>query len=483
METVNITCSHRTASSSSSSSSSSYSSSSSSSFSLSKPLKSVVLMTLAKYGRMELGKCVQRNLGFLGCFDDVTKVLDERCSGREKCIFKLPDPIMFTFQTCPHDVTPYLHVEYSCLPVEDDGNICQSQTVKSTLQSQYISSEILTSEIDKKDNRRVNTNLNNFVSSSSNCAFIIEASPGQQINLTILNFFSNQYISKNNNYNGANKNIISGNNHRINSSTARADDKVDIFHYQPDAPKTSSIARRHEPLTPRDDNYDEKEVGFYRNDSSVFKNLQQIVKTNSINLSVFNTSTKFLQIKKRDLSELFNPSKTFKIAPNRQTPVPSNHPNSPLHLAQVASSPTLTRERFPPHHSPYQQSYFQHSQQLCIVLGYAIEIVPDTHNNNNHNNVYEKNNNLKVKRNVNYTSSELTNKSQLRNKHDENVKKFQANVERSQQPERQKEITFRREEKTFLCSASTKRFFLAPSGRRHIHTSLEYPLKIPRSTT
>ena len=42
-------------------------------------------MTSAVYGRMEIGRCVEEDIGFLGCQNDALDTMDEACSGRQAC--------------------------------------------------------------------------------------------------------------------------------------------------------------------------------------------------------------------------------------------------------------------------------------------------------------------------------------------------------------------------------------------------------------
>ena len=75
----------------------------------------VILIRRARYGRMQLGSCVQRNLGYIGCSLDVLPQLDARCSARRRCSFSLPDPELYATRPCPVDTTSYLEVAYECL--------------------------------------------------------------------------------------------------------------------------------------------------------------------------------------------------------------------------------------------------------------------------------------------------------------------------------------------------------------------------------
>ena len=46
--------------------------------------EAVVIQT-ALYGRMNIGRCVTRNYGNIGCAIEVKSLLDEKCSGRHSC--------------------------------------------------------------------------------------------------------------------------------------------------------------------------------------------------------------------------------------------------------------------------------------------------------------------------------------------------------------------------------------------------------------
>ena len=75
----------------------------------------VILMHAACYGKMKIGKCVKRNLGYVGCAGDVLMYLDSKCSGRT-CDVNVMDPQLRNLQPCPLDVTWHLEtVSARCL--------------------------------------------------------------------------------------------------------------------------------------------------------------------------------------------------------------------------------------------------------------------------------------------------------------------------------------------------------------------------------
>ena len=52
------------------------------------------MVTNATYGRMRIGRCVDANLGHLGCQGDVLGVVDRHCSGRQRCELRVSHPDM-----------------------------------------------------------------------------------------------------------------------------------------------------------------------------------------------------------------------------------------------------------------------------------------------------------------------------------------------------------------------------------------------------
>ena len=80
------------------------------------PRDHVILMKTARYGRMQIGRCVKRNLGYVGCSVDVLVYMDRVCSGKRHCEVSIPNPTLFATQPCPEDTTPYLEATFDCIP-------------------------------------------------------------------------------------------------------------------------------------------------------------------------------------------------------------------------------------------------------------------------------------------------------------------------------------------------------------------------------
>ena len=79
------------------------------------PPNQVILMDVARYGRMRVGNCVHGNYGYIGCYIDVRSRMDQLCSGRHRCEFQVPDPQMYERRSCPGDFTSHLEASYSCV--------------------------------------------------------------------------------------------------------------------------------------------------------------------------------------------------------------------------------------------------------------------------------------------------------------------------------------------------------------------------------
>ena len=89
-------------------------------FNASCPHDTVIVMQSARYGRMKVGNCVKRNLGYVGCAVDVIRYMDAHCSGRSSCRVSIVDLAKTEMKPCPEDVTSYLEASYQCLP----GTVC-----------------------------------------------------------------------------------------------------------------------------------------------------------------------------------------------------------------------------------------------------------------------------------------------------------------------------------------------------------------------
>ena len=75
----------------------------------------VIVMQTAQYGRIQLGKCLTENFGFMDCKSDVISVLDRKCSGKRQCSVKVEDSVFPAVPACHKDLKSYLAASYSCI--------------------------------------------------------------------------------------------------------------------------------------------------------------------------------------------------------------------------------------------------------------------------------------------------------------------------------------------------------------------------------
>ena len=75
----------------------------------------VIAMETAMYGRMEKGRCVESDLGYLGCKADVLHLADRKCSGKHECDIRIPDGQLDSTQPCFKELKVYLQTSYSCI--------------------------------------------------------------------------------------------------------------------------------------------------------------------------------------------------------------------------------------------------------------------------------------------------------------------------------------------------------------------------------
>ena len=66
----------------------------------------------AKLGRMEENPCLGSKVN-LGCYDDVSQQMREKCYGRETCSEYVGSLGPF-IQSCPKNIMTYLHIDTEC---------------------------------------------------------------------------------------------------------------------------------------------------------------------------------------------------------------------------------------------------------------------------------------------------------------------------------------------------------------------------------
>lgn len=84
----------------------------------------VIVMLTAQFGRMRFGRCLVEEPGFapmannprfVGCFDDVKQVLDQRCSGLSECDVRITDQTFEGTQPCYAGLKMHLEASFMCI--------------------------------------------------------------------------------------------------------------------------------------------------------------------------------------------------------------------------------------------------------------------------------------------------------------------------------------------------------------------------------
>lgn len=63
---------------------------------------------------MEFGRCIQFNLGYIGCSSDVLDIADMSCSGRRRCEIGVPSEHLDSVKPCLSELKSYLTASYRC---------------------------------------------------------------------------------------------------------------------------------------------------------------------------------------------------------------------------------------------------------------------------------------------------------------------------------------------------------------------------------
>ncbi|OAF71618.1 hypothetical protein A3Q56_00592 [Intoshia linei] len=94
----------------------------------------------AYLGRMQLGKCVSRNFGYVGCRANVINFVNRECSGKIECSFQVSNPKLLRLNMYLKDVSVYLDVRYHCVKVIKvaASYICNNLTLNLSKSMEYI---------------------------------------------------------------------------------------------------------------------------------------------------------------------------------------------------------------------------------------------------------------------------------------------------------------------------------------------------------
>ncbi|OAF69090.1 hypothetical protein A3Q56_03105 [Intoshia linei] len=77
----------------------------------------VISIKTALFGRMRLGRCARENLGYIGCYANVTNYYHTACSGKNKCSISLPNKKLESYSKCHKEIKSYLELSFICKKV------------------------------------------------------------------------------------------------------------------------------------------------------------------------------------------------------------------------------------------------------------------------------------------------------------------------------------------------------------------------------
>lgn len=124
----------------------------------------VIILETVRYGRMDYGTCLTSDI-HIGCHANVLTQTDLRCSGQSSCKLEIPDSQLHEISACPKDQLAYVEASYQCVKVES----C-SHNIK---------------KIEAKQYGYIGRPISNLL---LECKWVITVSPGQQLNITLLDF-------------------------------------------------------------------------------------------------------------------------------------------------------------------------------------------------------------------------------------------------------------------------------------------------------
>lgn len=134
----------------------------------------VILIEYAYYGRMRLGKCVEADLGYIGCNASVLSLADRECSGKRTCQIPVPNEDLDKTAPCFKELKTYLEIKYKCVKVTTaQARMCGSSSyVKLMPYEGYISSHV----------------AQETGCGKSKTPWVLNVKDGQKINITLIDF-------------------------------------------------------------------------------------------------------------------------------------------------------------------------------------------------------------------------------------------------------------------------------------------------------
>jgi hypothetical protein len=78
-----------------------------------------VYITEARFGHIQVSRCVDKAfapLGLLGCYANITDLIQQRCDGKSRCDVERDDTAVFATKECRIGFPMYMDISYTCIP-------------------------------------------------------------------------------------------------------------------------------------------------------------------------------------------------------------------------------------------------------------------------------------------------------------------------------------------------------------------------------
>jgi hypothetical protein len=80
-----------------------------------------IFITQARFGHIEVSRCVGDvfdTVGFLGCYANITDLIQLRCSGESRCDVERDDSEILSTKECGVGLPMYMDISHTCIPGE-----------------------------------------------------------------------------------------------------------------------------------------------------------------------------------------------------------------------------------------------------------------------------------------------------------------------------------------------------------------------------
>ncbi|ELT90698.1 hypothetical protein CAPTEDRAFT_227143 [Capitella teleta] len=85
-----------------------------------------IVITNAKFGHIKLSRCIDKDLGFFGCFADVSTLIGDKCTSKRSCTIPVSEIASQMSLECARGLQVFLETSYACIRGVLSTGICDS---------------------------------------------------------------------------------------------------------------------------------------------------------------------------------------------------------------------------------------------------------------------------------------------------------------------------------------------------------------------